>query len=66
MKTQTLHLIAVLLGIAGSLLAILAVAVYEGYLTTAQVGNFTADELGVLSALSVAGAIGTAYAENNL
>lgn len=59
-EKKTFHLIAVLFGIAASLLAIAAVAVYEGYLPESTVDNLTSGELGVLAALSVAAAVGFA------
>jgi hypothetical protein len=57
------HTLAVILGIAGSLLAVLAIAVYEGYISAADVGSFTDGELGTLSALAYVAAIGFAVAE---
>jgi hypothetical protein len=62
----TFHLIAVILGIAASLLAVLAVATYEGYIPLGDVDNLTSTELGTLSALAVVGAIGAAYAEREM
>lgn len=63
MEKKTFHLIAVILGIAGSLLAVLAIASYEGYVTAADVGNFSDGVLGTLSALAYVGAAGFALAE---
>lgn len=57
------HTLAIVLGIAGSVLAVLAVLVYEGWLTTALVDNFTDVELGAFSALSITGAIAARFAE---
>lgn len=59
---KTFHLIAVILGIAASLLAVLAVATYESYFPESVVDNLTPGELGGLSALAVVGAIGCGYA----
>lgn len=54
-------LLAILFGLMASLLAVLAVALYEGYITPALVNNFTADELGVFAALAVVVAIFAYY-----
>lgn len=59
---RAFHLVAVILGIAASLLAVLAVAVYEGYFPSSYVDSLTPGELGGLSALAVVGAIGCGYA----
>jgi hypothetical protein len=63
MEKKTFHLIAVILGIAGSLLAVLAVSVYEGYITAADAGGFSDGVLGTLSALAYVGGAGFALAE---
>jgi hypothetical protein len=47
------------------LLAVIAIAEYEGYVTTADVGNFTDGVLGTLAALSYVGAAGFALAERD-
>ena len=60
-EKKTYALIAVLLGIAASLLAVMAVAVYEGYITSSWADNLTDGELGFLSALAVVGAVGMGY-----
>ncbi len=57
------HTLAVVLGLAGSLIAVLAIALYEGYITAADVGNFNDGELGTISALAYVGAVGFAVAE---
>lgn len=49
---------AVVLGIAGTLLGIAAVAVFYGYIPASLVNNFTSGELGFFAALAIAGAIG--------
>lgn len=54
-------LIAVLLGIAASVLAILAVAEFMGYIPATWAQNMTDGELGVLSALAVVGAVAVGY-----
>ncbi len=65
MERKTFHLIAVVLGIAGSLLAVLAIAVFEAYITPAQAGNFSAGVLGTLAALAYVGGAGAALAERD-
>ncbi len=44
-------------------MAVLAIAAFEGYITAADVGNFTDGELGTISALAYVGAVGFAVAE---
>ena len=61
MKQKNLTLIAVLLGIAASVLAILAVAVDFGYVPAGWANGMTDGELGVLSALAVVGAVAIGY-----
>lgn len=61
MKETTFHLLAIVFGIAASLLAVLAVAEYEAYIPVADVDNLTSTELGTLSALSVVAALGFGY-----
>lgn len=50
--------LAIILGIGGTLLAVLAVAVNYGYIPTTFVNGYTATELGAFAALAVVGAIG--------
>jgi hypothetical protein len=57
------HMLAVILGIVGSILAVLAVLVFENWLTPALVDNFSATELGAFSALAITGAIASSAAE---
>jgi|HubBroStandDraft_1064217.scaffolds.fasta_scaffold229998_2 hypothetical protein len=57
------HMLAVIFGIVGSVLAVLAVLVFENWLTPALVDNFTATELGAFAALSITGAIAASAAE---
>ena len=57
------HALAVGLGILATALAILAVAVFYGYIPPSLVGNLTATELGTFSVLAIAGAGGSAYME---
>jgi hypothetical protein len=63
LEKKTFHLVAVILGIAGSLVAVLAIAVYEGYITSADAGGFSDGVLGTLSALAYVAAAGFALAE---
>jgi hypothetical protein len=55
--------VTVIFGIVGSVLAVLAVLVFENWLTPALVDNFTATELGAFAALSITGAIAASAAE---
>lgn len=57
---RLLKTLAVVFGIAGSLLAVLAIAVFEGYITPVDVDNFSDGMLGTLSALSIVAAAGCA------
>ncbi len=59
------HILAVVLGIAASLLAVLAVAIYEGYIPLSYVDNVSATELGTFAALAVVAAIGVSSAERS-
>lgn len=52
------HTLAVVLAITATVLAALAIAVFEGYMPADLVGNLTPGELGVFSALAVIAAIG--------
>lgn len=45
------------LAVGASLLAVLAVSVFENFLPMSLAGNFTATELGAFSALAAVGAI---------
>lgn len=49
--------LAILTALLGSVLAILAVAVYEGYLASSLVWNFTSTELGAFAAVAIVVAI---------
>ncbi len=55
---------AVLLGIAATLLVILAVAVFYGYLPSSLVDNLTPGELGTFGVLAIGGAVGCEYASH--
>lgn len=57
------HTLALIFGIVGSVLAVLAVLVYEGWLSPAQVDNFTDVELGAFAVLSITAAIASSIAE---
>ena len=63
MDTQTSHLLAVVFGVLASVFLVLAVAVYQGYITSAEVGLLTYGELGTLAFVFLAGAIGISYLE---
>lgn len=63
--TNKLHVLAVVLGVAASILAVLSVAVFEGYFPASVVDNLTWGELAGLSALSVVGAVGCSLAAGN-
>jgi uncharacterized membrane protein YGL010W len=56
-------LVAVLLGILASVLLVLSVAVFEGYIPTTFVDNLTYGELGTFAFLAIVGAIGMGYLE---
>lgn len=51
------HLLAVIFGITASVLAVLAVLLYEGWIPLSFVDNITATEMGALAALSATGAV---------
>lgn len=53
---------AILLGIAATLLVILAIAVYYGYIDATLVDNLTSGELGTFGVLAIGGAVGCEYA----
>lgn len=61
MKEETYRLISILLGILASVLAVLALAAYWGYIPASYVDNFTFGELGSFAALAVIGAVGVDY-----
>jgi hypothetical protein len=56
------HKLSILFGILGSLIAVLAIAVFEGYITESDVGNMTDGLLGTVSALTYVAAVGFAVA----
>lgn len=62
MKQSPLRLLAFLLGMAGVLVAVLAAAVAFGYFPGWAADNLNPGELGSISALAIAAAIGCAYA----
>jgi hypothetical protein len=65
MFSKNFHLLAVVFGIAGSLLSVLAVAVYEGYVTADDVGGFAWGTLGTLAALAYVAGAGFAIGERD-
>lgn len=62
----TLRIAAIVLGVAASVLAVMAVTVYEGYFPADWADHISADELGGLSALAVVAAIGASWAEKEV
>lgn len=51
------HTLAVLTALLGSVLAVLAVALYEGYITASLVGGVTDTEMGTFAAIAIVVAI---------
>ena len=64
-EQTALHIAAVTLGVGASLLSVLAVADYEGYISQSQVWNMAPALLGTYAALAAVGGIGLAYAERS-
>lgn len=63
MSAQMYHTLAIVFGILATVLIVLAVAVYLGYLPTSEVANLSDGELGVFAALSIIVAGGAAFEE---
>lgn len=55
-KGSFLHLLALVLGIVASILVVLAVGVYLGYIPASWVDSLTAGQLGVLAGITIVGA----------
>jgi hypothetical protein len=56
-------LVAILSGIAASLLVVASILVYEGWIPLSYVDNFTATELAAFGVLFIVVAIAAAYVE---
>lgn len=66
MQKETFHLLAVIFGVIASVLVVLAIASYLGYVPTAWVDNLTDGELAVFATLAIIAAGASAYEERNL
>ena len=62
MAGNVYHVLAVILGNVGSILAVLAVLTFENWLSPALGDNFSSIELGAFAALAITGAIASSVA----
>lgn len=62
-SSQTYHMLAIIFGVIASLLVILSVGVYLGYVPTTWVNSLSDTELGVLAVLAIFVAGFAAYEE---